>query len=189
MKNIVLGLLSGALFYGCAAPPQAAVRPRTYSSTPPARIVVQHSAPTLRTINNTAHLLAELNRYRQQHGLRALVISPTATAAARLQASYNLEHHTHGHANPRYPEPADRLVAVGHQYEPTLYYTRYCREVCIQVERMTPRYLLGLDSLLMTNYKNSLHHNTSLLDAEVRKVGITTLYDGTELQNTIVLCI
>lgn len=188
MKSIVLAFLSGALLYGCAAP-QVAVRPRTVSPTPPIRPVARASAPTLHALNNTAHLLTELNHYRQLYGLRPLILSATATEAARLQASYNLEHHTHGHANPRYPKPADRLQAVGHHYEPTLYYTRYCREVCIQVERMTSRYLPGLDSLLMTNYKKSPSHNASLLDPEVRKAGIVTLYDGAELQNTIVLCI
>jgi len=169
---------------GVSQAPLPAVR----KSTAPVKVAA-HSASDIRDIDNQELLLAELNLYRVRHGLKSLAWSPTASAAARLQALYNLTNHTHGHSNSQYPASTDRLKAVGHKYQPSLYFTEYNREVCVRVQKVTAHYVSVIDSLIMNGYQRSPSHNEALLDPEVRKVGIATVYDGWEVQNTMVLCI
>jgi uncharacterized protein YkwD len=140
-------------------------------------------------VSTTSTLLHQLNAYRRQAGLPPLMLSETACRAARLQATYNLTHRTHGHYNPQYATPRERLVAVGHQFEKTAGYISYGYENCVRFRGMHPNDLRSIEAQIMRAYQHSPKHNATLLDPHPTKVGIATIYDGNEIQNSMVFCI
>ncbi|HEX8424798.1 CAP domain-containing protein [Hymenobacter sp.] len=152
----------------------------------PAAIV---PAATWTDLSTTPSLLQQLNMYRQRAGLPPLVLSETACRAARLQAVYNLTHRTHGHYNPQYATPLQRLAAVGHEFQRTNGYISYGYENCVRFRGMKARNLTSIEAQIMQAYKHSPKHNAALLDPHPTKVGIATIYDGDELQNSMVFCI
>jgi uncharacterized protein YkwD len=160
-----------------------------HPQSPAAPSAAERPLGRIRDVNNGDRLLAALNSYREQNGLPTLTLNSTATVTARMQARYNVMHRTHGHYNAEYPESKDQLKAAGHHYQPCLYYTEYNREVCVRLQKFTPRFLPVLDSMVLRAYQESPLHNEALLDPTVRRVGIATVWDGWELQNTMVLCI
>jgi len=143
----------------------------------------------LTSLSTTASLLQQLNSYRRQAGLPPLVLSETACRAARLQAEYNLTHRTHGHYHPLYPTPRQRLAAVGHQFEKASGYVSYGFENCVRFRGMRATNLRNIETQILRAYQQSPKHNAALLDRNPTKVGIATVYDGDELQNSIVFCI
>ncbi len=140
-------------------------------------------------VSTTTSLLRQLNLYRQQAGLPPLVLSETACRAARLQAVYNLTHRTHGHYHPYYPTPRQRLSAVGHEFQKANGFLSYGYENCVRFRGMRPDRLTSIEAQILRAYKLSPKHNALLLDPHPTKVGIATIYDGDELQNSMVFCI
>ena len=140
-------------------------------------------------VRTTPTLLQQINSYRRQAGLPPLVLSETACRAARLQASYNLANHTHGHYHPQYANPRARLLAVGHRFEKTAGYVSYGFENCVRFRGMRIKDLRSIEDQILRAYQHSPKHNAALLDPTATKVGIATLYDGDELQNSVVFCI
>jgi uncharacterized protein YkwD len=158
--------------------------------------LTQASAPAPATsraawidVRTTPTLLQQLNSYRRQAGLPPLVLSETACRAARLQATYNLTNHTHGHYNPQYPTPRARLMAVGHRFEKTAGFVSYGFENCVRFRGMRTKDLHSIEDQILRAYQHSPKHNAAMLDPTPTKVGIATVYDGNELQNSIVFCI
>ncbi|QJX47303.1 CAP domain-containing protein [Hymenobacter taeanensis] len=158
--------------------------------------LTQASAPALTAtraawtdVRATSTLLQQLNSYRRRSGLPPLVLSETACRAARLQAAYNLTHHTHGHYHPQYATPRERLMAVGHHFEKASGFVSYGFENCVRFRGMRAKDLRSIEEQILRAYQQSPKHNAALLDPNPTKVGIATLYDGDELQNSIVFCI
>lgn len=147
------------------------------------------SPSSLAEVNTTPNLLRYLNLYRQQAGLPPLVLSKTACLAARLQATYNLTHRTHGHFHPQYATPRQRLTAVGHAFEHANGFSSYGYENCVRFRGMRPANLTGIEGQILRAYKTSPKHQAALLDPHATKVGMATIYDGDELQNSMVFCI
>ncbi|QDA59016.1 CAP domain-containing protein [Hymenobacter jejuensis] len=158
--------------------------PHTGGTLPSFRIAVAH-----KQVGDPQLLLQLLNQYRRSCGRSALQRSASADRAARLQAAYNLGHRTHGHFNPKYPRPSDRLAGVGHKYAETEELLRYTRENCIRMRGLTTQELASLEICVLNAYKGSPSHNAALLDKYPTKVGIASVYDGWEMQNTLVFCI
>ncbi|UPL47762.1 CAP domain-containing protein [Hymenobacter sublimis] len=140
-------------------------------------------------VDTARELLRQCNAYRQRAGLPPLVLSETACRAARLQAIYNLTHRTHGHYHPLYPTPRERLAAVGHRFEKASGFISYGYENCVRFRGMRPGNLRSIEGQILRAYQNSPKHNATLLDPHPTKVGIATIYDGDELQNSMVFCI
>jgi uncharacterized protein YkwD len=140
-------------------------------------------------VGNSELLLQRLNQYRRSYGLSPLQRSASADRAANLQATYNLVHRAHGHFNPSYPTPGARLAAVGHKYEKTEELLLYNRENCIRMRGLTAEEIANLDIYILNAYKGSRSHNTALLDKYPTKVGIASVHDGWEIQNTLLFCI
>ncbi|WP_375437875.1 CAP domain-containing protein [uncultured Hymenobacter sp.] len=160
----------------------------TKSVTPKA-LVPAASVINLRDLKTTVSLLQQLNMYRQQAGLPPLALSATACRAARLQAVYNLTHHTHGHYHPDYPTPRLRLAAVGHEFQKANGFLSYGYENCVRFRGMRSDKLTSIEAQILRAYRESPKHNSVLLDPHPTKVGIATIYDGNELQNSMVFCI
>lgn len=140
-------------------------------------------------VRTTPTLLQQLNSYRLRAGLRPLVLSETACRAARLQAIYNITHRTHGHFHPQYATPRQRLAAVGHQFEKASGFVSYGFENCVRFRGMRSSNLRSIEAQILRAYQHSPKHNAALLDPNPTKVGIATVYDGDELQNSMVFCI
>ena len=176
MKSVFAGLLlSLTSLHHVAAP-------RSFAATVP-------SPSSWAEVDTTPTLLRHLNLYRRQAGLPPLVLSRTACLAARLQATYNLTHRTHGHYNPQYPSPRQRLAAVGHAFEHANGFVSYGYENCVRFRGLRPANLTGIEAQILRAYKTSPKHHAALLDPNATKVGMATLYDGDELQNSMVFCI
>jgi uncharacterized protein YkwD len=175
MKSVCFGLLIGWAALGSAAAPEP------WSAVAP----VQRWAE----VATTTELLRQCNAYRQQAGLPPLVLSETACRAARLQAVYNLTHHTHGHYHPQYATPRQRLTAVGHQFERANGFLSYGYENCVRFRGMRPAHLNRIEAQILRAYQASPKHNAVLLAPHPTKVGIATVYDGDEVQNSMVFCI
>lgn len=176
MKSVYAGLLLSLTSL------HHAVAPRSFAAAVPT------SSPWT-AVDTTPTLLRYLNQYRRQAGLPPLVISKTACLAARLQATYNLTHRTHGHYNPRYATPRQRLAAVGHTFEHANGFVSYGYENCVRFRGLRPANLAGIEGQILRAYKTSPKHQAALLDPHATKVGMATLYDGDELQNSMVFCI
>lgn len=160
-----------------------------YAAAPGSFAAAVSNSSTWAEVDTTPALLRQLNLYRRQAGLPPLMLSKTACLAARLQASYNLTHRTHGHYHPQYATPRQRLTAVGHAFEHANGYVSYGYENCVRFRGLRPANLTGIEGQILRAYKMSPKHQAALLDPNATKVGIATVYDGDELQNSMVFCI
>ncbi|MDF7814738.1 CAP domain-containing protein [Hymenobacter sp. YC55] len=160
-----------------------------FTNTTGSKVTTAAPAVSVTDLRTTPNLLRQLNDYRQHAGLPPLVLSETACRAARMQAVYNITHRTHGHYHPYYPTPRQRLAAVGHEFEKANGFMSYGFENCVRFRGMRPDKLRSIETQILRAYILSPKHNAALLDPNPTKVGIATIYDGDELQNSMVFCI
>jgi uncharacterized protein YkwD len=145
---VLLILTLGA---GCAAPVPV--------STPPGSA----SVPAETAVSAAAEVVTLTNESRLRNGLRALVINPRLTEAARLHAEQmaGWQRLAHTIEGARYPNIQSRLQAAGYVYENAAENVAWNQRTASDV---------------MRTWLNSSGHRANILDADVTEIGTAVAY-------------
>lgn len=138
---------------------------------------------------DSQEFLRILNQYRHEHNLEPLIYDAIVEKAAQIQCEYlyRKKINDHLHDNVELPTAQYRLDKTGYVTTSSLYKYRYC-ENAIHYASMSPSDpdFKQLEYEMFMDYKRSPNHNKNMLNENVTKVGIYTIYDGKDLYNIMV---
>jgi uncharacterized protein YkwD len=124
-------------------------------SSPDSPTAVEAAVPSS---GAAAELASLTNTERRQAGLAVFAVSPLLMQAAQLQADQMaaLGQMAHDLPGARYPEPADRLAAVGYRWQ------AYAENVA---------YGQGSPAAAMSSWMGSSGHRANILNPALRELG------------------
>lgn len=111
-----------------------------------------------------------LNEYRKFYGLDPVVLDPTLSKAAEIQAKYQATNEmvSHTNSNKQYEFPSNRIESVG-VYE----YSRV-KEICVKVQKIIA-FSRGrsIAQEALDRWVYSPSHNEAMLWKDAKKVGVS----------------